>query len=122
MKNTNNIRIFATETENNDWINIYLDFSGQFEYVMSHRANDYLYESLKNGMNVADLERNKKRLITNGSLGRTWYYHGNHSGRNKHRKGISQQLENQINHIILVVTEYIEDRNDYRDGHASYAA
>ncbi len=123
MKSTNNIRIFATKIENNDWLNIYLDFSGQTEYLMSHRPNEHLYAALRNSIAIDDLMRNRKHLISgDGYNKKNTFSRGTYRSRNKHRKSRSQQLENQIDHLILVINEYIEDRRQSYDTFAINAA
>lgn len=47
--NIRNVRIFATPAADSSGINIYLDFSGQREYLIFYRFNYKLYMLLKNG-------------------------------------------------------------------------
>ena len=58
MKNINrNIRVVAENTDCSPGFNIYLDFSGQREFLMFHRRNGLLYSLLRDGICVGDLAR-----------------------------------------------------------------
>lgn len=58
MKNNNrNIRIIAENNGNRDGFNIYLDFSGQREFVMYHRHNGLLYALLRDKPRLDELLR-----------------------------------------------------------------
>lgn len=55
--NIRNVRIFATPAADSGGINIYLDFSGQREYLIFYRFNYKLYMLLKNGISLDELTR-----------------------------------------------------------------
>ncbi len=78
--------------------NVYLDFSGQREYVITHRKNDMLYFLLKDGVVVSDL-----RNITMREL----------SGRLKMSitSRSVKKAANSLNHLMNVIDDYLT----YRD-------
>ena len=55
MKGINNVRIFATSRYERDGINLYIDFSGQREYLMRYRFNWDLYRHLRKGIPLEEL-------------------------------------------------------------------
>ena len=77
MKNLNrNIKVVAVNLDKYDGFNIYLDFSGQREFLVFHRHNGILYNLLKDGVIVDDFKRLNISKINVNSL---------HKGRNKRR-------------------------------------
>ena len=100
MKNLNrNIKVIAVNNNNNDGFNIYLDFSGQREFLVYHRHNGILYNILKDGVVVDDFKRMDTGKIKTASL---------HKGPNKRRH--SENTKGVVNHLIKVIDEYIEER------------
>lgn len=60
MKNTNrNISIVAANLMPDGSFDIYLDFSGQREYLMHHRNRPCLYSALSGGVRLDDWNRSK---------------------------------------------------------------
>lgn len=107
MKNNNvsrNIRVVAENNGTVDGFNIYLDFSGQREFLMFHRHNGLLYELLKDGIRLDDLGRLEPRK----------YYSSANCPRHAHRSR-AKKLESGVNHLQDVITDYILERNYYRD-------
>lgn len=94
----NNICLFAENCENTGGFNVYLDFSGQKEYLMWHRHNGVLYEIMKDGVNLNYIRRNKPHKIC---MAHGFEYYGNNSSK----------LENTINHLLAVVNEYLEEKD-----------
>lgn len=65
MKNTDrNVWVIAENNPGHDGFNIYLDFSGQREYLMSHRHCGFTYSVLKDGIRLSEL----KRIITGNTM------------------------------------------------------
>ena len=99
MKNMNaNVWLVVENRYRQDGFNIYLDFSGRREYLMSHRHNGLLYNMLKDGMRLTDLQR----LRGNKALSAKFYrrygvYHGN-------------VLDSMVCHLLDVVDEYMMEK------------
>ena len=94
MRNTN--RSILVVAENNGLrpgFNIYLDFSGQREYLMYHRHNGLLYNALKDGMHIDEIKRY----------------------RCSYRSVVGKKLANMIAHLEKVIDEYLADRAAYYD-------
>ena len=73
MKNPNrNIQVFAVNNDGKPGFNVYIDFSGQREYVMTHRHSGLLYNLLKDGVPLTDIQNfrygKKKSSKVNGSV------------------------------------------------------
>lgn len=99
MKYTNsNIRLVAVNRDHMDGFNIYLDFSGQREYLMSHRHNGLLYKMLEDGVRLADLQPLRgNRELSSQFYRRYGVYRGN-------------VLDSMICHLLFVVDEYMTER------------
>lgn len=87
MNDIKNVRIFATSRFEQDGINLYIDFSGQREYLMSYRFNRTLYKYLKRGIPLEELR----------VLSRARYESRKH-----------QAVVHSVKHITRVVDEFIE--------------
>ena len=90
-----NVRIFAVNNGNKAGFNIYLDFSGQREFLTYHRHNGLLYGLLKDGVRADDLRRSAP------SRGR---------GGNRLR---GRRLRGTLSHLLLVVDDYTREREEY---------
>lgn len=100
MKNGNrNIRVLAENSEGRDGLNIYLDFSGQREYLMFHRHSGFLYNLLKDGVPLVDLRRWKVSAVSRRSSRR---YH-------PHRSVI---MKNVMDHLLAVIDSYLLERSE----------
>ena len=88
-KTYNNIRVIAENKEYTPGFIIYIDFSGQREYLMNHRENRLLYKELKDGMNLGEMKRWKT----------------SRSGRKAAIK-----LERMMSHLNKVVESYLVER------------
>ena len=93
MKRSNkNVRIII-ESRKGSGFDIYLDFSGQREYLMTHRHNGLLYMLLKDGMFIEDIRRwrvSREKAI----------------GGNKR----TNVVDNSMKHILLVAEDYLAER------------
>lgn len=87
MKGLNNVRIFATSRFERDGINLYIDFSGQREYLMRYRFSRVLYKHLKRGVQLEEL-----RALS----------HEHYETRD------NQAMVHSLKHIIRVADEFIE--------------
>lgn len=94
MRKENNIRIIAENSFNNHGFNVYIDFSGQREYLMFHRHNGMLYNILKDGICLSELRRWKPNTCICKYTRRS-----NVSGYT--------QLHGIIKHLILVIDDYL---------------
>jgi len=93
-----NILVLAENNGNLHGFNIYLVFSGQREYLITHRHNGAMYGMLKDGIRLADLQRGVREMNIPIPRGR--------------RKGIidTEQLRSSMRYLMVVIDEYIEDR------------
>lgn len=86
---TRNIRVIAENNGNKDGFNIYLNFSGQQEFVVSHRHNALLYSLMCNGIHLDDLRRWKPKAS---------------------QRKVNRQLVNMVHHSLKVIDDYLADR------------
>lgn len=100
MKHINrNIRVIAENNEGNLGFNIYLDFSGQREFLMFHRHNGLLFSLLKDGVCVADLTR-----------WTPWKGNGGYMYIAKGHQRHVKKLVNMVSHLLDVIEAYMEER------------
>jgi hypothetical protein len=58
LKNENRIRVYAVNNYKVEFrFDIYLEFSGKREWLMSHRRNGILFNMLKHGIPLGELRR-----------------------------------------------------------------
>lgn len=93
-KNNRNIRVLVENNGNKNGFNIYLDFSGQREYLTYHRHNGLLYGLLKDGVAVADIRRMPPAQMGACRVGRTG----------------AAQLYDVVNHLVAVIDDYMIER------------
>lgn len=93
-KNNRNIRVIAVNNDGYGGFNIYLDFSGQREYLTYHRHNGLLYGFLKDGIAIDDVKR-----WTPSKL----------NAIRARRSGVSL-LYNMIGHLVNVIDDYMMER------------
>ena len=99
MKKLNrNISLRVENRKGGNGFNIYLDFSGKREYLMTHRHNGLLYDLLKDGPIVADMGRWKARDIAR-KIG------------SSPRSSRSGKVLNMVNHLLLVIDDYMLERS-----------
>lgn len=96
-KESRNIRIIAENAKLKDGFNIYLDFSGQKEYLIYHRNNGRLYNLLKDGVAVADMKRWSPAKI----------------GSYRTKKTGAAQIYDTVHHLISVIDSYMIEREAY---------
>ncbi len=95
MKKSNrNIRVLAENNNGRSGFSIYLDFSGQREYLMHHRYNGLLYAMLKDGVAIEDVYRLGLTEIRNRGFGR----------KN------SVRLCERVCYLSAVINEYLQER------------
>ena len=94
-----NIKVIAINKGNEAGFNIFIDFSGQKELLMSHRHNGLLYKYLKDGICLTDLKFMKpsKYICLCGF-----------SRRNS--KVAFTRIDSMIRHINNVVNNYIIEK------------
>ena len=92
-----NIKVVAENNENKHGFNIYLDCSGQREFIVWHRHNEVLYNVLKDGVALRDINRRKPiKLFQN--------LYGNGMRR------ATAEFDNMMYHLRLVINDYITYR------------
>lgn len=100
LKTMRNIRIRPLNVGSSYGFDIYLDFSGKYEYLMTHRRNELLLDILKEGMHPDDLRRLVGKHGLNVLPGRK---KGGHSRS-------YAKLSNSISHLLACIDEYLLDR------------
>lgn len=101
MKRYNrNILVFAENNGNESGFNIYLEFSGQREYLVTHRHNGAMFSMLKNGIRLDDMQRGVQEMNIPSLCGR--------------RSGIvpTKQLRNSMRYLMVVIDDFITDREE----------
>lgn len=97
--NTGNITVYAENRENAPGFNVYLGLSGHEEFLMCHRHNGLLYEKLKGGISLSELQRMKIRAT------------GIHGRREDRRKRITR-ADDAKNYLLRVIDEFLMDYYD----------
>ena len=91
-----NVKVVAVNNGDKEGFNIYLDFSGQREFLVHHRRNGLLYNFLKGGVRTEELRR--------------W----TPSARRGVRRLSGHRLQGMISHLIAVVDDYTQEREECR--------
>lgn len=94
-KGDKNVRVIVENTGNKSGFDVFLDYSGNREYVMHHRHNGLVYELLKDGVVLDDLRRWKMSSIYKGHA----------------RKSFGTKRHKSISHLINVIEDYIAERD-----------
>ena len=97
--NSRNTRIIAINNDNIDGFDVYLDFSGHYEYVSTHRHNGILFNMLKDGIILDDFRRSDFYKIKYSSFYR---------GRKARRR--SSKTECLMGHLIKEIDDYLNER------------
>ena len=79
-----NINVHAVNDGSNPGFNIFLDFSGQKEFLMHHRHNGLLYRLLKDGVRLQELRRLEQRR----------------SFVRRHKRRQNRRLENLLQYLL----------------------
>ena len=93
-----NILVIAENNGTSKGFNIYLEFSGQREYLLTHRHNGAIFRMLENGIRLPDLERGIREMDIQLLSGR------------QTRIAYTNQLQNSLRYLMTVIDEYIIDR------------
>lgn len=93
-----NVRVICFNNTSNG-LDIYIEFSGQQEYLMTYRRNGLIYDVLCRGISLDDLRRHEAKYIVTNSR----HYNSVH-------KKSATQLRHTIDHILKVADEYMADR------------
>ena len=92
-----NMRVIAENNGNRDGFNIYLDFSGQREFLMYHRHNGLLFGLLKNGMRTEAL----RRWTPSRAAKEVCSFN---------RKRVCGRMNQMVRHLLEVVDDYLFER------------
>ncbi len=104
-RKNNNITIVAENKRYDTGFNIYIDFSGQREYLMTHRHHNDLYQLLSRGISLSELKRsNPSQLFVRHKI-----------RRNGH---VPNNSINPLTHLIKVVDWYIKDMEEEKEYYA----
>ena len=93
-----NILVFAENNGNQSGFNVYLEFSGQREYLFTHRHNGAMFRLLKDGIRLDDLQRGIQENNISIPLG------------SKANSIATRQIMNSMRHMMVVIDDYIADR------------
>lgn len=96
-KYSRNVKVRAENQDACRGFNIFLECSGQKEYLMTHRHNGLLFAILKDGVVVDDLRRWRPadwRGCTN----------------NQYEKRNSSKVYAMLGHLLCVIDEYMLER------------
>ena len=93
-----NILVYAENNGQQPGINIYLEFSGQREYLFTHRHNGIMFKMLKDKKRLDDLQR----AIHNNSIQIPCSYQLSSNSK--------EQIMNSIRYMMVVIDDYIVDR------------
>ena len=91
-----NVRVLVENRNGSEGLNIYLDFSGRREYLMTHRRSGLLYGLLKDGTSLEEMRRWKPADIVA------------RAGNNP-RSSLNRKLVNMVDHLMLVIEDYMMD-------------
>ncbi|WP_421601568.1 hypothetical protein [Acetobacterium wieringae] len=83
-----NVKVLAVNNENKDGFDIFLDFSGQQEFVMHHRYNGLIYPLLSDGIPLDDLRRWKPKPA---------------------QRQVNGKLVKMVSYSLKVIDEYINE-------------
>lgn len=97
-ENSRNIVVQVENRTDNRGFHVYLNFSGQREYLMTHRHNGLLYELLKDGAVLGDM----KRWSMGDIAGKIGY---------SPRSPRSDKLKNMVDHLLIVIGDYLYERD-----------
>ena len=97
MKNANrNVRIYARNNGNSDGFNIYIDRSGQSEWLITHCHNELLFSMLKDGVYLDDIKRqNPIKWVKTVNMSR------------KRLRKHSDQLCGMVSNLLNIVDDYL---------------
>ena len=84
-----NIKLIPENLDGQNGFNIYIDFSGQREYLMTYRHNGPLYNLLKNGIKLDDLIRYKFKK------------------KSGHQKRYYNKENQAVDHLLRTVDDYL---------------
>ena len=109
-----NTRIVAERNPAKPLINVYLDFSGQKEYVLSRRMDDSLYDLLKDGVAVEDARRWNPDVFKSHSYpGSRWRVYGSKHGRHHSIRDRGAEPYEKMQYLLLAIDEYLLERELY---------
>lgn len=97
-----NVRIICFNKPNKDGLDIYIEFSGKREYLMSYRHNGSIYDVLCRGISIDELRRYDPKVPKAPN--------GCRPHRLKTYKRTNQHLRHTIDHIVSVANSYILER------------
>ena len=86
-----NINVLAVNDGSNPGFNIFLDFSGQKQFLMYHRHNGLLYKLLKDGVRLQELRRLELRR----------------SFVRRHKRRHNRRFENLLQYLLKEADRYI---------------
>ncbi len=93
-RKSRNVRVLVENRLGSGGLNIYLDFSGRREYLMTHRRSGLLYGLLKDGTSLDEMRRWKPADIVA------------RAGNNP-RSSLNRKLVNMVDYLLLVIDDYM---------------
>ena len=102
-----NIKLIADGRKSDDWFDLYIELSGHKEYLMRHRRNGRLFDLLKDGKCITDMQRESQKLYASLTAEGRRYNHGRPGRERRSDRGVSSKFENTISHLVNVASDYI---------------
>ncbi len=95
-----NIMVYAEKNGNRPGFNVYLAFSGQREYLYTHRYNQLMFRLMKDGIRLDDLKRRVQDLDYQGLFPR------------RGRFDAVDQLHRSMCYLMTMIDEYIAEKEE----------
>ena len=113
-KAMHDVKVYAKHVEKRDGFDVYLDFSGQEEYLMHHRRNHDLWALLADRPYLSDLQRkisNRKVFYKVDSD----FHNGENYGRKGNRRNRNQKLDKMLSHLFMVIDDYLDEKYGFME-------
>ena len=110
-KNYRNVVVKAENSDGKNGFDVYLEFSGQREYLMHHRHNGMVFCRLADGIRVEELRRanaykaeSRRRARSRRRAGKSYLFDKN--------GGRGQRADNSFSHLMDVIDDYLTYRDE----------
>ena len=102
-----NVKLIADGSRSDDWFDLYIELPGRKEYLMRHRRNGMLFDFLKDGKCVADIQKDSQKKCAKMTAYGRRYRHGRQGREIRSNKNTASKFENTIDHLVKVASDYI---------------
>ena len=110
-RNKQSVKVIIENNHKLEGFDVYLDFSGQKEYLMHHKRNQELRFMLLKNPYIEDLKRIRSEKKTFAVKNR--YLRGELYGRENGQRHRSQKLDSTLGHLLIVIQDYLEERAEW---------